>query len=695
MKLKRLISGLIAAAVAVSTAAFSSFSTFGADGVELSGSCGDNATWFINSDDTLVISGTGTVSSYKGWYDYSSSIKRIVVEEGITEISNNMFTYCVNVKEIVFPSSLEKLGHCLSSRMTNKLMDVWMFSKVIENKFSGNTGMYPDPGSGTKWHVYKDSTTEASFKEGLKYTDADLEYITESDSFPEVKNREPLVLAAETETSGPAGIKSSWSWNETTKTLTFSGSGEISIKNGFQKFASTVETVDMENSEITGICDTAFGRSDENNTYDALCPKLKNLKLPSTLESIGDYAFNKAPITMENFYLPEGVKTIGRMAFYKSNLSGSLVLPSSLEYVGQQAFSHTKISYVDIPEGVTFGGTVFASCNDLKEVTVPKGCTYSKNGEGNAARANKLFSNCTGLEKVIVEDGAALAESMFINCSALKDVYLLSKTSSISISGPNKDTANAMFEGTNDPIFHVYQGSTAENALKAAGYVAADNANIIYLADTTALDSAIAAAEAIDTAAYTEETVKILTDAIEAAKPILENIDAAQADVDAAAKTIEDAIAGLAPNVIKGNLNGTILVSDKDTETEMTVTAKAADGTETTVTATSMGTYVFEGLVEGDYTLTVSGGKYVKRTYEIIVAEGENTQDVELNPCGDVNGDGKITTADVGMANSHAKGVNLLEGYKFDCANVKADEAISTADVGMINSHAKSIKALW
>ena len=139
MKFKRLISGLIAAAVAVSMAAFSSFSTFGADGTVVSGSCGDNATWFINSDDTLVISGTGTVNSYKGWYDYSSSIKRIVVEEGITEISSNMFTYCVNVKEIVLPSSLEKLGHCFSDRL-KAMTDVWMFSKVIENGFTGNSG---------------------------------------------------------------------------------------------------------------------------------------------------------------------------------------------------------------------------------------------------------------------------------------------------------------------------------------------------------------------------------------------------------------------------------------------------------------------------------------------------------------------------------------------------------------------------
>lgn len=62
---------------------------------------------------------------------------------------------------------------------------------------------------------------------------------------------------------------------------------------------------------------------------------------------------------------------------------------------------------------------------------------------------------------------------------------------------------------------------------------------------------------------------------------------------------------------------------------------------------------------------------------------------------GDINGDGQITTADVGLANSHAKGVKLLSGEKFNLADVNGDGKVSTADVGMINSHAKGVKKLW
>lgn len=62
---------------------------------------------------------------------------------------------------------------------------------------------------------------------------------------------------------------------------------------------------------------------------------------------------------------------------------------------------------------------------------------------------------------------------------------------------------------------------------------------------------------------------------------------------------------------------------------------------------------------------------------------------------GDINRDGKITTADVGLANSHAKGVKLLSDEQFDLADVNKDRKITTADVGLINSHAKGVKPLW
>ncbi len=66
-------------------------------------------------------------------------------------------------------------------------------------------------------------------------------------------------------------------------------------------------------------------------------------------------------------------------------------------------------------------------------------------------------------------------------------------------------------------------------------------------ADTAALESTIAAAEAVDTALYTEESVLVFTQALEAARAVLADAEADQEAVDAAETALSEAISGLVP----------------------------------------------------------------------------------------------------------------------------------------------------
>ena len=63
------------------------------------------------------------------------------------------------------------------------------------------------------------------------------------------------------------------------------------------------------------------------------------------------------------------------------------------------------------------------------------------------------------------------------------------------------------------------------------------------LTDRAALDKAIAGAEALDLTPYTAQTAKAVTDALAAAKAL--PLTAAQAEMDAAAKALNDAVAAL------------------------------------------------------------------------------------------------------------------------------------------------------
>jgi len=53
-----------------------------------SGSCGENVTYsFVESTGTLTISGTGDMSN-SPWYSYRSSIKKVVINNGVTSIGS-------------------------------------------------------------------------------------------------------------------------------------------------------------------------------------------------------------------------------------------------------------------------------------------------------------------------------------------------------------------------------------------------------------------------------------------------------------------------------------------------------------------------------------------------------------------------------------------------------------------------------
>ena len=100
-------------------------------------------------------------------------------------------------------------------------------------------------------------------------------------------------------------------------------------------------------------------------------------------------------------------------------------------------------------------------------------------------------------------------------------------------------------------------------------------------------------------------------------------------------------------------------------------------------------------LKPGEYELLAESDICKSRTYQVTIGNDEPEVTVTINLIGDINGDGKVTTADVGRANSCAKSVTVLSGYEFDCADVNNDGKITTADVGRINSHAKGISKLF
>ena len=125
---KKAASSQAASAAASSTVASSttasSLSQNAADLID-SGSCGKNATWELYKDGTLYIKGSGAMQDYNWnynettkivttgapWHDsHSASVKKLVVEDGITSIGNDAFSDCESLASAELAEGITSIG---------------------------------------------------------------------------------------------------------------------------------------------------------------------------------------------------------------------------------------------------------------------------------------------------------------------------------------------------------------------------------------------------------------------------------------------------------------------------------------------------------------------------------------------------------------------------------------------------------
>jgi len=78
------------------------------------GKDGDNLTWTLNEEGVLTISGTGEMkdwmwSSETPWADYLSSIKSLVINDGVTSLGNSAFEDCTGLTSVTIPAGITNI----------------------------------------------------------------------------------------------------------------------------------------------------------------------------------------------------------------------------------------------------------------------------------------------------------------------------------------------------------------------------------------------------------------------------------------------------------------------------------------------------------------------------------------------------------------------------------------------------------
>ena len=212
---------------------------------------------------------------------------------------------------------------------------------------------------------------------------------------------------------------------------------------GFYIFHSSLTSLTLPSS-LQSIGDSAFQD----------CYSLTSLTLPSSLQSIGDRAFLGCQ-SLTSLTLPSSLQSIGDCAFWGCSSLTSLTLPSSLQLIGDGAFGCTSLrsvicnqfykvidqmllsadgtqviaywgenSEVTIPEGVqSIGDCAFCDCSSLTSLTLPS----SLQSIGDWA-----FNGCSSLTSLTLPSSfQSIGDYAFYDCNSLTSLTLPSSLQSI------------------------------------------------------------------------------------------------------------------------------------------------------------------------------------------------------------------------------------------------------------------------
>ena len=415
-----------------------------------SGECGDNLTWTLDDEGTLIIDGTGDMWDYEGyetyrfpsWSGYAESIKTIIINEGVTSIGSNFFTYHgsdekYNKNQFIALSRIIFRGSAPTFRDNCFRGDVYAAAYYPEGDPSWTSSVMQDYGGHLTWVPYSGDVVG------------------------------PTVIASGNCGEGRydnCGDNLTWELDDEGK-LVISGSGEMCYCNGsieyddewdapwfrFRLYVKSV-TIDPGATSISGYAFMYF-------------KQIWSITIPNSVTSIGRCAFYSCSSLTNVYYngykeLAEkykgnGWSTNGNDPLFNATWTYAKTLEEGWEFCGNdllwQYDSNTrtvkikgdgpmwdfngetppwseyrgKLVGVSFEPGVTrIGSYAFYGCEKLREITIPEGVTCI----GECA-----FYNCNAMTAVTLPDGLTdIENSAFYNCSGLTAVSIPSGVTHIS-----------------------------------------------------------------------------------------------------------------------------------------------------------------------------------------------------------------------------------------------------------------------
>lgn len=361
---------------------------------ETSGSCGKNATWVLDNNGLLTISGTGEIDSHP-WT--ASEVKQVVIQKGITRIGVSSFRGCKNLVDITIPDSVTVIGE----RAFQECISLTSI-KIPEGVTSIN-----------EWTFYNCSNlmriecpqSVTSIGGCAFWKCANLKSFTIPENVTSIGGSAFLGCSSLTSIIIPGGITSieSYVFSRTSITSIIIPTGVTSIGTGAFYLCNHLASITIPET-VTSIGANAFYSCEsltsltipkgitsiENSTFDG-CRNLPSISLPEGLTRIGESAFQSC-YNLKSITIPESVTSIGNKAFYACGLT-SITIPEGVSIIGPKTFARSWLEDVTIPDSVTtIGESAFEECDYMKNVTIPEGIT---------SIGAFAFNGCKNLKDVI------------------------------------------------------------------------------------------------------------------------------------------------------------------------------------------------------------------------------------------------------------------------------------------------------
>lgn len=469
---KKIWSAPVALVVVVTIALFFGGITVSADEVD-SGSCGESATWSLDSNGTLTISGSGEMYDYqwntKPWSQYKESIYKVVIENGITNISSSAFSYLGNVETVSIASSVTAIKYeAFNSCRSLTSIDIPSSVTRIEGyAFQHCTSLttVKIPASVTSLGDYvfsmDSSITTVTFGANSRLTvipESAFGYCTElttinlpesvttisSQAFNNCKKMQLTALPGNTETVAEYAFQNCQALTSLDLGTKLTVIGEKAFKDCTNletvNFPDTLKTIDVDafrssgltsltlSSGIESIYNNAFANCKSLKTIDITiandtfldeyiftgCTALETATIKGALTVIPVGMFNECT-NLNSVSLPDSITEVCDSAFNSCVKLSVFNWPANLTTVGNYAFCYTGLTSATIRPGVTYGISVYSSCGELTSVTIAEGVTTIP---------EYTFSYCSKLETINFPDSLVNFGNYAFSSTGLKSVSL-------------------------------------------------------------------------------------------------------------------------------------------------------------------------------------------------------------------------------------------------------------------------------